>query len=70
MVGPSMTDEEYDAGVSRLRLTFVVLVGLSGALIALANGADLLAAGVVLVLALLLGGVLVWYLGMILPESG
>jgi type IV secretory pathway TrbD component len=69
MVGPSLTPEEYAAGVSRLRLTFVVLVGASGALIALANGAGLLLAAVAFVAALALGGVLVWYLGVILPGA-
>jgi len=70
MVGPSLTPEEYAAGLDRLRASFVLLVGASGGLVAFANGADVLTAGGTFLLALALGGLLVWYLGVILPESG
>lgn len=70
MVGPSMSDEEYDAGLNRLRVGFVALVGGSAALVALANGGSLAVAAVALVAGLALGAVLVWYLGSILPSSG
>lgn len=70
MVGPSMSDEEYDAGLNRLRAAFVVLVGASAALVALSNGGSLAVAAVALVAGLALGAVLVWYLGAILPSSG
>lgn len=68
MVGPSLTPEEYATGTNRLRAAFVVLVGLSGGLIALSAGAGVLLAGGATLAALVLGAVLVWYLGVILPE--
>jgi hypothetical protein len=38
MVGPSLTDEERDAANLRLKLGFVVVVAVSGGLVALAAG--------------------------------
>jgi cyanate permease len=48
MVGPSLTDEERDAANLQLQAGFVVLVALSGGLVALAAGGTVahLAAGV------------------------
>jgi hypothetical protein len=70
MVGPSMTDEEYESGLMRLRAGFVALVGVSAALVALSSGAGLAVAAAALVGGLALGGALVWYLGWILPSTG
>jgi len=69
MVGPSLTPEAYATEMTRLRVGFVVLVGASGGLIALSAGADLLVAGGVSLVALALGAFLVWYLGVILPDT-
>ncbi len=68
MVGPSLTPEEYATGMNRLRAGFVVLVGVSGGLVALSAGASLPVAGGVSLLTLGLGVFLVWYLGVILPN--
>jgi hypothetical protein len=62
MVGPSLTDDQRDAANLRLRVGFVVLVALSGGLVALAAGGSAvhLAAGVGS--GLLLGVVLLAFL--------
>ncbi|SFR59722.1 hypothetical protein [Halogeometricum limi] len=62
MVGPSMTDDERTAAGTRLRVGFVLLVAVSGALVALQAGGDLFYVGGGFVGGLLLGLVLVYFL--------
>jgi hypothetical protein len=62
MVGPSITDDERDLANRRLQVGFVVLVGLSGGLVALQAGASSLQVGVAVVGGLVLGGVLLLWL--------
>jgi hypothetical protein len=62
MVGPSMTDEERDLANSRLRVGFVVLVALSGGLVALQAGGDPLFVGAGFVGGLVLGLLLLAFL--------
>lgn len=74
MVGPSMTDEERDDANRRLRTGFVLLVAVSGGLVALEAGGDLsvIAAGFVggLVVGLLLLAFLVRWAREFQPDAG
>ena len=62
MVGPSLTDEERDVASRRLKLGFISLVAVSGALTAVQGGGSppVVAAG--FVGGALLGAVLLWFL--------
>ena len=62
MVGPSITDDERRLANRRLQLGFVVLVGLSGGLVALQAGASPLGIGAAVAGAAVLGGVLLLWL--------
>jgi hypothetical protein len=62
MVGPSITDDERRVANLRLQIGFVVLVGLSGGLVALQAGASTLQVGLAVVGALVLGGLLLLWL--------
>ena len=62
MVGPSITDDERRLANRRLQIGFVVLVGVSGGLVALQAGASTLQIGVAIVGGLVLGGVLLLWL--------
>jgi len=63
MVGPSLSEEDRAAASRRLKVGFVVLVGCSGGLVALAVGATPLQAFVSVLGGLLIGGALMAYLG-------
>jgi hypothetical protein len=62
MVGPSITDDERRVANLRLQIGFVVLVGLSGGLVALQAGASTLQIGAAVVGAFVLGGALLLWL--------
>ena len=62
MVGPSITDDERRLANRRLQFGFVVLVGVSGGLVALQAGASTPQIGVAVVGGLVLGGVLLLWL--------
>jgi pimeloyl-ACP methyl ester carboxylesterase len=62
MVGPSITDDERRLANRRLQLGFVLLVGVSGGLVALQAGASTPQIGVAVVGGLVLGGVLLLWL--------
>ncbi|RCU48370.1 hypothetical protein DU504_14310 [Haloplanus salinus] len=62
MVGPSLSEEDRAVASKRLKLGFVVLVGCSGGLVALAAGATPLQALVAVGGGLLVGGALMAYL--------
>jgi high-affinity Fe2+/Pb2+ permease len=68
MVGPSHSETEYAQKLSQLKLAMVAVVGASGALISYANDAPLVVVVAATVAATLLGFVLVWYLGRIVPK--
>lgn len=61
MVGPPSNDEKR-AGMARLRLGVVVLVGASAGLIAFSGGGSVLEVGVAIVAGLVVGVVLFAYL--------
>jgi hypothetical protein len=63
MVGPSMSDRDRENASRQLRIGFVLTVGLSGALVALTVGGSLLEIGVAALGSLLLGAILITYLG-------
>jgi len=62
MVGPSLDDDERRIASRRLRIGFVLLVAVSGALVAYQTGASLAGVGVAAAASLALGGVLVYFL--------
>ncbi|WP_142858701.1 hypothetical protein [Salinigranum halophilum] len=62
MVGPSITDDERQVAYTRLQVGFVVLVGVSGGLVAAQAGAAPLQVGLAIGGALVLGGVLLLWL--------
>lgn len=62
MVGPSATEEERDESRRRLKAGFVLLVGVSGTLIAIQGGASLPVLAAATLIGLVAGGVLLWYL--------
>lgn len=67
MVGPSITDDDRRSLSMRLRVGFALLVGLSGALVAVQGGAGPAGIAVAGVAGCLLGAGLVWYLVRIAP---
>ena len=67
MVGPSLTDDDRRRVSRRLRLGFVVLVAISGGLVAIQVGAGLPGIVVASVAGGGLGLALVWYLVRIAP---
>ncbi|ELZ99276.1 hypothetical protein [Haloferax sulfurifontis] len=62
MVGSSMSDEETRLANNRLKIGFILLVGVSAALVAVQAGATLLQSAIALVAGLVIGGLLTWYL--------
>lgn len=66
MVGPSITDTDRERFLTRLKLGFALLVGVSMGLVTLYSGAPLLTAAGVTTAATAVGGVLAWYT---IPES-
>jgi undecaprenyl pyrophosphate phosphatase UppP len=62
MVGPSITDDERRDANNKLQLGFVLLVGISGGLVATQAGASLLQTAVAVAGGLVLGGVLLLWL--------
>ncbi len=58
----SRPDDDPVEGLGRLKAGFVVLVGLSGGMIAVQGGASLLVVALSIVGGLLVGGALLWYL--------
>ncbi|WP_257297917.1 hypothetical protein [Haloarchaeobius sp. FL176] len=62
MVGPSMTDEDRENGMQRIRYTFVVMVAASGALVALQAEASLAVVAAAAAGGGLVGALLWWYL--------
>ncbi|WP_440989378.1 hypothetical protein [Haloarchaeobius baliensis] len=62
MVGPSMTDEDRESGMQRIRYTFVAMVAASGALVALQAEASLAVIALAAVGGAVAGAVLWWYL--------
>lgn len=65
MVGP-ISEEERTAAMTRLKVGIVGLVAASGALVALHGGAGPLGIAAALVLGLVVGAALTWYIGWIL----
>ena len=63
MVGPSLTEADRAVASRRLRYGFVVLVGGSGGLAALAAGATVVQTLGAVLAGLLVGGALLAYLG-------
>ncbi|SDM45549.1 hypothetical protein SAMN04487949_1721 [Halogranum gelatinilyticum] len=70
MVGPSYTDDERRTASLRLKVGFVLVVGVSAGITALQVQGSLLQAGVFTVVGLLLGWILVVYLSHIVPSTG
>ena len=62
MVGPSLTDEERDVASRRLKLGFIALVAVSGALTAVQGGGSLPVVAAGFVGGAILGTVLLWFL--------
>ncbi|ELZ66820.1 hypothetical protein C5B91_11395 [Haloferax sp. Atlit-10N] len=63
MVGSSMSDEETRLANNRIKIGFVLLVGVSAGLVAVQAGATLVQSAIALLAGLAVGGVLTWYLG-------
>lgn len=66
MVGP-ISSEERTSTVRRVKAVFVLVVGLSGGLISLQAGGDLLMTGGAILAGLVTGVVLVW---LVFPGTG
>ncbi len=64
MVGP-ISKEERSSAMLRVKIAIVLLVGVSGGLIALHGGATPVVLGGAVVGSLILGVLLTWYLGRI-----
>ena len=62
MVGPSMTEEERAAASTRLKVGFVLLVAVSGALVAFQSGGTPLLVGGGFLAGLLAGLLLIFFL--------
>ncbi|RLM57331.1 hypothetical protein DVK02_06030 [Halobellus sp. Atlit-31R] len=62
MVGPSMTDDERDVASRRLKIGFVGLVAVSGALTAMQAGGSIVIVAAGFVGGLALGALLLWFL--------
>ncbi|AKU08769.1 MULTISPECIES: hypothetical protein [Haloferax] len=63
MVGSSMSDEETRLANNRIKIGFVLLVGVSAGLVAVQAGATLVQSAIALLAGVAVGGVLTWYLG-------
>ncbi|GAB3322641.1 hypothetical protein EI982_01900 [Haloplanus rallus] len=63
MVGPSLSEDDRRAASRRLKLGFVALVGVSGGFVALAAGATPVQGLLATLGGLLVGGLLLGYLG-------
>lgn len=68
MVGPSTSEDELRQQWNLLKAAFVLLVGVSAGMIAVQGGADLISVAAVVVLGLLLGVALIYYLSSIAPD--
>ena len=62
MVGPSTTDDERRTAAFRFKAGFVLLVGLSGGLVAASVGATMTQIIAVVAGGLVVGAVLMWWL--------
>ena len=62
MVGPSTSDDERRTAALRFKAGFVLLVGLSGGLVAFSVGASTSEVAAVVVAGLLVGAALTWWL--------
>ena len=62
MVGPSTSDDERRSASLRFKVGFVLLVGLSGGLVASSIGASATEVAVVVGTGLVVGVVLMWWL--------
>ena len=62
MVGPSTTDDERRTAALRFKAGFVLLVGLSGGLVAASVGATVTQIAVVVAGSLVVGAALMWWL--------
>lgn len=70
MVGPSMTEDDRRILSGRLRLGFVLLVAVSGGLVAIQADAGLPAIALATLAGGLVGAGLLWYLVRIAPWGG
>ena len=61
MVGPSLTDDERDSANRRLQLGFVLLVGVSGGMVAFEAGGTPVQLAVGVAGGLLIGAALLWF---------
>ncbi|WP_313695831.1 hypothetical protein [Halorarum halobium] len=68
MVGPSMTEEDRRLASRRLKGGFVLLVGASAALVSLQADASLVQTAVAVVVALVVGVALLWFVLRLLRE--
>ena len=68
MVGPSLTDEERDTASLRLKVAFVLLVAVSGGLVAFQAGGSTAQLGAAVGAALLIGLALVAFLQRLADE--
>lgn len=68
MVGPSLSDDEQSSANAQLRLGFILLVGISGGLVALQTGGSLEQIGVFALAGLILGWVLSKFLSSLASE--
>ena len=66
MVGPSVSDDDRERFLVRLRVGFSLFVGLSMGLIVLQADGDFLALGGAVLLGMLAGAVLAWW---VFPDS-
>ena len=62
MVGPSTTDDERRTAALRFKAGFVLLVGLSGGLVAASVGATTTQIAVIVAGGLMVGAALMWWL--------
>jgi len=67
MVGPSLSEGEREEWARTLKTAFVLLVGLSGGLVALSGDASVAMVGVSTLGGLVVGVVLVWHLSSNVP---
>jgi hypothetical protein len=69
MVGPSLSDEEQRIASQRFKIGFVLVVGISAAIIALQVEGSLVQVAVAAVAGTVLGWVLIVYLSHIVPSG-
>ncbi|SEO68208.1 hypothetical protein SAMN04487948_104154 [Halogranum amylolyticum] len=70
MVGPSLTDEEKRSASLQFKLVFVLVVGVSAAVLALQVQGSLVQVAATGVGGLLVGWILIAYLSHIVPSNG